>query len=130
MKAWERGFTLVEVLVVLILLALAAALAAPVLLRRHDRAGGGLGGLISTAREIAARRGETIHLRLSASGDWRMEATASSDSGPLASGHVAPFPGLPLTLIISPIGTCGFDARSAAAATAIRLDPMTCEVLD
>ncbi len=122
------GFTLVELVVVLVLLALAATLAAPALRPRSDGALRGLAGLIPGARSAAARRGETMHLRIAASGDWHLEGGASPAGGPVLTGHVEPFRGLPLTLIVSPIGTCGFDARSAAAATAIRLDPLSCEL--
>lgn len=126
----RSGFTLPEILVVLIVLALAAAFAVPALLPKRDRSPTGLASLLQPAREAAASRGETIHLRIMASGDWRMTGAASSDDGPVASGHVDPFPGLPLTLIVSPLGSCGFDAFSTVAAAAIRLDPMACEVLD
>lgn len=85
---------------------------------------------MSQAREAAALRGETIHLRIAASGDWRMEGNASLEDGSIKTGHIEPFSGLPLTLLAFPIGTCGFDARSGAAAAPIRLDPMSCEVVD
>jgi prepilin-type N-terminal cleavage/methylation domain-containing protein len=125
-----RGFTLLEVLVVLVLLALAAALAAPALVPRSDPTARGLGSLIPAAREAAALRGETIYLRVAESGEWRMEGAASREDDPIETGQVDPFRGLPLTLIVSPVGSCGFDARSAAAVAAIRLDPLACEVLD
>lgn len=122
-----RGFTLIEVLVVLVLMGLAAGLVAPALLHtRHQRPA--LGSLISTAREEAARRGEMVYLRVAGSGQWRMEGAASWAAGPFAAGRVEPFPGVPLTLIVSPIGTCAFDVPSAAAARVIKLDPLTCEI--
>jgi prepilin-type N-terminal cleavage/methylation domain-containing protein len=125
-----RGFTLLEVLVVLVLLALAAALAAPALGPRSEPTVRGLESLIPAAREAAALRGETIYLRIAESGEWRMEGAASREDGPIESGQVEPFRGLPLTLIVSPVGSCGFDARSATAAAAFRLDPLACELLD
>ncbi|HEX7942394.1 MAG TPA: type II secretion system protein [Gemmatimonadaceae bacterium] len=122
-----RGFTLIEVLVVLALMGLAAGLVAPALLHaRRQRPT--LGSLIPTAREEAARRGEMVYLRVTGSGQWRMEGAASSAAGPFAAGRVEPFPGVPLTLIVSPIGTCAFDVPSAAAARVIRLDPLTCDI--
>jgi hypothetical protein len=84
--------------------------------------------LISGSRDAAARRGEMVYLRIAESGKWRMEGAASSDAGPLATGRVAPFPGLPLTIIVSPLGSCAFDLRSTQAARSIRLDPLTCKV--
>jgi prepilin-type N-terminal cleavage/methylation domain-containing protein len=123
------GFTLIEMLVVLVLLGMAAALAAPAL-RSLDPPRPALSSLIPGARDAAARRGETVYLRIAKSGEWRMEGAASSDAGPLASGRVDPFPGLPLTIIVSPLGSCAFDLRSTEAARSIRLDPLTCKVDD
>jgi prepilin-type N-terminal cleavage/methylation domain-containing protein len=120
------GFTLIELLVVLVLLGMAAALAAPAL-RSFRPPRPALSSLIPGARDAAARRGETVYLRIGASGKWRMEG-ASSGAGPLATGRVDPFPGLPLTLIVSPLGSCAFDLRSTDAARSIRLDPLTCKV--
>jgi prepilin-type N-terminal cleavage/methylation domain-containing protein len=120
------GFTLVEMLVVLVLLGLAAALAAPTL-GSFRPARPALGSLIPGARDAAARRGETVYLRVAASGEWRLDGAASSGAAPLAAGRVAPFPGLPLTLVVSPLGACAFDLRSTDAARAIPLDPLTCK---
>jgi prepilin-type N-terminal cleavage/methylation domain-containing protein len=129
-RRWLRqsgGFTLVEMLVVLVLLGMAAALAAPAL-RSFSPPRPALSSLIPGSRDAAARRGETVYLRVAASGKWRMEGAASSGAGPLATGQVDPFPGLPLTIIVSPLGSCAFDLRSAQAARTIRLDPLTCKV--
>ena len=124
------GFTLLELVVVLIVLTLAAALAMPALSRRPEPRDGELASLILGSREAAARRGETVHLSVSTTGTWKMEGAGSASEGPIQSGQVDPFPGLPLTLLVSPVGTCGFDARSAKAASVIRLDPMACTLLD
>jgi prepilin-type N-terminal cleavage/methylation domain-containing protein len=121
------GFTLIEMLVVVVLLGVAAALAAPAL-RSFRPARPALGSLISGSRDAAARRGETVYLRIAESGEWRMEGAASSDAGPLATGRVDRFPVLPLTIIVSPLGSCAFDLRSSHAASSIRLDPLTCKV--
>jgi prepilin-type N-terminal cleavage/methylation domain-containing protein len=120
------GFTLVEMLVVLVLLGMAAALAAPAV-RSLRPPRPVLSSLIPNSRDAAARRGETVYLRIMASGKWRMEG-ASSGASPLATGQVDPFPGLPLTIIVSPLGSCAFDLRSTRAARSIRLDPLTCKV--
>lgn len=125
--SWARGFTLMELLVVLVLMGLAAALAAPAFLSKN-RGPSGLESLIPAARELAARRGELIYLRIAASGTWRIEGGTSTDTAAIVSGSVDPFPGLPLTLLVSPLGSCAFDVRSTAAAQAIRLDPLSCEI--
>jgi prepilin-type N-terminal cleavage/methylation domain-containing protein len=119
------GFTLIETLVVLVLLAMAAALVAPTI-RSVLPGGTGLSALVPEARKAAARRGETIYLRIRESGDWRMEGAAST--GPFATGRVDPFPGLPLTLIVSPRGSCAFDPHSSKAARSFRLDSLTCKL--
>jgi prepilin-type N-terminal cleavage/methylation domain-containing protein len=126
----SRGFTLLELVVVLAILALAATLAVPALKRTADHRESELASLILGSREAAARRGETVHLSISASGSWKMEGASSSADGPIQSGQVDPFPGLPLTLIVSPVGSCGFDARSAKVASVIGLDPLACTLLD
>jgi type II secretory pathway pseudopilin PulG len=123
------GFTLLELVVVLVVLMLAAALAAPALVRPPDHRRSGLDALILGAREAAARRGETVRLSIDASGKWRLEGSASTAEAPVQSGEVEPFPGLPFTLIVSPVGSCGFDARSAAADSVVRLEPLTCTLL-
>jgi prepilin-type N-terminal cleavage/methylation domain-containing protein len=121
------GLTLIEMLVVVVLLAMAGALVVPAI-RSVLPARTGLGALVPAARKAASRRGETIYLRIRESGDWRMEGAASTDAGPFATGRVDPFPGLPLTLIVSPRGNCAFDPQSSKAAQSIRLDSLTCKV--
>ena len=125
----STGFTLLELIVVLVVLMLAAALAAPALVGTPDHRATGLDALILGAREAAARRGETVRLSIGASGEWRLEGSASTAKAPIQSGEVEAFPGLPFTLIVSPVGSCGFDARSAAADSVVRLDPLTCTLL-
>ena len=123
----RSGFTLIEMLVVLILMGLATALVVPVLLppSRHDSA---LNALLASAREVAARRGEVVSLHIDATGQWRMVAAANPLGGTFATGSVQPFLTTPVTLIVSPLGSCAFDLRSAAAAAAVPLDPLTCEI--
>lgn len=125
--AHAGGFTLLELLVVLVLMGLAAALVAPALLR-PERSSTGLESLIPTVRQEAARRGETLYLRVAASGEWRLEGATPSRAIRVAAGKVEPFAGVPLTLIVSPLGTCSFDVPSAAAARVIPLDPLSCKV--
>ncbi|HWZ58360.1 MAG TPA: prepilin-type N-terminal cleavage/methylation domain-containing protein [Gemmatimonadaceae bacterium] len=124
----RRGFTLLELLVVLVLMGVAAALVIPVFLSATRTKQPHLDTLIPPARQAAARRGEVIYLHVAASGAWRMDGAASPATAPLAAGHIDPFPGLPLTLLVSPTGTCAFDLRSAAAARVIRLEPFTCTI--
>src|SRR2546422_1065701 len=123
----RSGFTLIELLVVLLLMGLTAALVAPTLLpRRHHESA--FQAVIRSAREIAARRGEVVYVHLDPTGEWRMQGGANPLEGTLASGRVQPLLTAPVTLVVSPLGSCGFDVRSAAAAGAVALDPLTCEI--
>jgi prepilin-type N-terminal cleavage/methylation domain-containing protein len=124
----RRAFTLLELLVVLVLMGVAAAIVVPAFRSATRQPPPRLGQLIPPARDAAARRGEVIYLHVAASGAWRMDGAASPTTTPLAAGRIDAFAGLPLTLVVSPTGTCAFDLRSAAAARVIRLDPFTCTI--
>jgi hypothetical protein len=117
-------------IVVMIVLSLAAGIALPALGRRTEPRGGELPSLILLSQEAAARRGETIHLEIAGSGAWTIQGSASRADGPIRAGQVDSFPGLPLTLIVSPLGSCGFDARSAKSPSEVRLDPLTCTLVE
>ena len=123
----RSGLTLIEILVVLILMGLVAALVAPNLLPRH-RDQSAINALLGSAREVAARRGEVVYVHVDPTGQWRMEAGADPSRGPLATGRVPPFLTASVTLMVWPLGSCAFDLRSAAAASAVALDPLTCEI--
>lgn len=122
-----RGVTLIEMVVVLVLIGLTVALAAPALLRPPP-AESGLRELVTTAREAAIRRGESVHLRIGASGEWRIEGAASATPELLLEGRVDPFLDRPLTVLMSPTGSCALDAPSTASAGNLGLDPLTCEL--
>jgi prepilin-type N-terminal cleavage/methylation domain-containing protein len=123
----RSGFTLLEMLVVVILMGLAAALVAPALLapRQDDSA---LKGPLESAREVAARRGEVVTLRIDPTGQWRMAAGVNPLEGTFATGRMQPFLTASVTLKVSPLGSCAFDLHTAAAASAVPLDPLTCEI--
>ena len=67
------------------------------------------------------RRGEVVSLHVERSGAWQVEGVA-------AGKLTTPLAATPFTLVLSPLGSCAFDVRSDAAARAIKLDPLTCEV--
>src|SRR3989442_1011622 len=107
----RAGFTLIEMLVVLVLMGLAVALVAPALFpARHDESA--LRALLGSARDAAARRGEVVYLRIDVGGRWRMEPVFAT----------------PVTLVVSPLGSCAFDVRSSAAAAVVALEPLTCDL--
>lgn len=119
------GFTLIELLVVLLLLALGAALAAPAFVRSGAPAGGSLDATLHAARANAVRRAETLHLSVSATGHWRLDAP-SDTAAPLATGVARGYSGPAVTLAFSPLGTCGLAAASIPARPALPVDPLTC----
>ncbi len=118
------GFTLVEVLVVLVLVGLLVALTAPALLPPEPEAAP-TAELLRDARRLAARRSETVFLRVAPDGSWSLEGSSSRDAGPLARGRLAELAGPGFTLEVSPLGTCGLDAPSSAAVD-LPVDPLTC----
>ena len=121
-----KGYTLIEVLVVLVVMGLAAALVAPAFLpRRSDP--DGVVGLVRQARTAAIRRAEEISLRIEASGAWRLDAAASLQAGAIATGRISSPPPAAVTLVFSPLGSCSPDVESGAAGQALGLDPLTCE---
>jgi prepilin-type N-terminal cleavage/methylation domain-containing protein len=129
-RSTAAGFTLLEVIVVITVLVLTGVLVAPALLPpRQDDQDAELVRLVRTARMAAARRGETLVLQLSLAGEWTMEGERATDPRDAVAGTLAGYSGPGWTLVVSPIGTCGFDVRSTAAAAAVPLDPMTCELV-
>ena len=129
MRTARSAFTLIELLVVLAIMAIATALVAPAILRpfRDDRAQ--LSAVVENARETAAARGEIIYLQFDPSGEWHTEGGSSPTTAAIARGRIRPLASAPLTLIVSPTGSCAFNVRSiTAAAAAVTLDPLTCEL--
>jgi prepilin-type N-terminal cleavage/methylation domain-containing protein len=125
----RSGFTLVELLVVLVVMGLMVGLVAPAIIPRPEPdERDSLSSAIRFAREAAVRRSEVVYLRIDASGGWSIDGASSSEDGPLASGRIDRYGGGAATLVASPIGTCAFDARSSRAAQVFRLDPLTCEL--
>lgn len=125
----RRGFTLVEVIVVMVLLVLATALVAPAFIFRDDAGDSPLASVVSGVQKLAARRGETLYLNVAEDGSWNVEGAASREAGRLAEGDLGRDYGGPrFTLVVSPLGSCGFDVRSGAAARQIQIEPLTCEV--
>lgn len=130
--------TLLELLVVLLLLGLAASLVAPVLRLPAGRGargdGGGdrsledqaLGRAADAARGLALRRGESLVLAVAADGAWTVRPVVATarDTAPLLAGRAAA--GVPLRVIVSPVGTCVPDPTGAAAGPAVVWDAARC----
>ena len=124
----RAGYTLIEILVVLILMGLAAALVVPSMLPSREEDVPSFTALVKTTRQSAVRRSEVVYLEISASGDWRLDGAASLEEGPFASGRLANYDGPQATLLASPLGSCAFDVLSSEASASISLAPLTCEV--
>lgn len=125
----SSGYTLLELIVVLVLMGLAAALVLPILRPRGPSASA-MQAIVTSARQAAAQRGEIVYVRFEPSGDWHMEGGGSTLEGDFLGGRIRAIAQVPLTLIVSPTGSCAFDVRSAAAgaATVVKLDPLTCQI--
>ena len=129
MRTARRAFTLIELLVVLAIMAIATALVAPAILRPFRDDAAQLSAVVTSAREIAAARGEIIYLQFDPSGEWHTEGGGAQVDATITRGRIRPLSTAPLTLIIAPTGSCSFNVRSiGVAAAAVTLDPLTCEL--
>lgn len=86
------GFTLVEIVVVLVILSIVAAAVAPALLSPPapgaDQAAAEVAKVLGSARRLAVERGEAVSVTLDpATGGWRAAAEPAGDS--LAAGTIA-----------------------------------------
>ena len=123
----RNGYTLIEVIVVLVLIALAAAFVAPAIIVPQDRASP-ITKVIGQARALAIRRAEAVELRIEPSGAWRFDGLASEQTGALGTGTISPPPNAAITLVFSPLGSCAPDVTTASAAASVHVDPLTCEI--
>jgi prepilin-type N-terminal cleavage/methylation domain-containing protein len=124
--ARHLGYTLLEVIVVLLLLAVAATVAAPSLLSPRPDQSSSLRTVVGNAREAAVRRGELLRLRIDRSGSWQVIAVSSPRSKLLMSGRI-PDTGETVDLLFSPLGTCAPTPEALPAQVLAALDPLTCQ---
>ena len=122
----QFGFTLVELIVVLVILALAAAIVAPSLISSRSEASTELSRLVGSAREAAVRRGEAVLLRTDRAGSWKIIAGAPPREEILKSGQLTDAHADRVELVFSPLGTCGPPAE---AAPIVGFDPLICEMV-
>lgn len=124
----SSGYTLIEMLVVLLLLGLTAALAAPSL-RPPASSGTELSRLLERARWIAVERGEVVYLRIDPDGKWRIEAgEAALRQDPIGSGTIGYTAATATTLRITPVGSCAPDVHTAAQGSGVTVRVLSCDV--
>jgi len=124
----RRGFTLVEILVVLILMGLMAGLVAPAVIppRANDDPASRLRGLVRSSSAAAVKRGEVVRLSLRPTGHWELVGMASAPPDVIAGGRLD-ISGVGMTLLFSPLGTCSPDFSSERAVAALGFDPLVCD---
>ena len=137
-KRIRRGFTLLEMGIVLAIMAVSAMLVAPALSRMGQGKPPGVGDdvvkLLADARQIAIDRNETVTLRLDpVSGRYRADTVGVSGSGELGEGTMtlgaqeALVTDLPrLVYVFHPTGATLADTvlvRGAGAAALVWVDP-------
>ena len=118
----KRGYTLIEMIVVLLLLTIAASVVAPsfILPRRDDASS--LRNIVQSGRATAIRRGELVRLHIAGSGEWQLTA----DGTVLSSGRLSDTRGS-ADLLFSPLGSCGTVPEDPMPEALASFDPLTCE---
>ena len=116
------GFTLLEVLVVLILLGVGFGLAVPAFVTPQDGATDGVQRILSTARRAAVRRAEAITVSIGPTGDWTIDngdRAASPETGTLDWE-----PGAQVRVRVSPLGACVLDSNDGS----LLIDAVSCRI--
>lgn len=116
----RRGFTLIEMVIVLAIVGIALALVAPSLILEPRRSS--LATVISDARRAALAKSETVSLSVAENGGWEMAGLQSIAT--IASGKGIPPGAGAFTMNISPLGVCTIDDASDQQRRT--LDPFTC----
>jgi prepilin-type N-terminal cleavage/methylation domain-containing protein len=122
------GYTLLEVLVVLVLLAVAATVVAPSLLApRLARQSSSVLALVGSMRETAVRRGGMVRLRIDRSGDWQAFSGTPADREVLMSGRFSGPGNTAADIVFSPLGSCAPTPESVPPKELAGFDLLTCE---
>jgi prepilin-type N-terminal cleavage/methylation domain-containing protein len=121
------GYTLLEVIVVLVLFAVVATAVAPSLLSLRREQSSALYAVVGNARDAAVRRGEMVRLRVDRSGAWHASAGVTPQGELLMSGRLSDIREA-LDLLFSPLGTCALTPEAIPAQALAAIDPLTCEI--
>ena len=124
----RRGFTLIEVVVVLVLVGLVFGLVTPRFLAPAPAREGGVHRVVEAARRAAIRRAGAVTLSLDAEGGWNVEAAGEPGSAPLLAGRLDSPPPSALRLHVSPLGSCMLVPSEDVAPRAI--DPVRCRLTE
>lgn len=116
------GFTLLEIVVVLVLLGLAAALVTPAF-QSGPAPDEGLRSVLAATRETAVRRAQTLVLQVDDGGSWRI--VAAGDSTALGTGHFTDGT-KGLRIRVNPLGAC----FNEGARSTVGLDAIACAVTE
>jgi prepilin-type N-terminal cleavage/methylation domain-containing protein len=122
---WRTGYTLIEMIMVLIVLTIAAGVVAPSLM--SPAPGSSLKEVVGNARDAAVRRGEMVRLEIDRVGVWQATVGTAGQTELLLSGRVRDASGTTMDLLLSPLGTCGPPPASIPAKSVTAFDPLTCE---
>lgn len=125
------GFTLIELVVVLVVMGLATALVAPALLPPAQERPASLQRVIADVQSSALRRGEPMLLRVDRDGAWSAHGASSDTEERLGAGTLdeEARPPQPFTLRIAPTGSCGLELAGDTTGWRPPLDLLTCQVL-
>lgn len=124
------GFTLVEVVVVLVVVGLGVALVAPSLRSPEREREASLAAVVGHARDLAASRGETLLLEFLPGGRWQVTGEASPASDTVASGVLAGRTArYRFALRVAPFGSCGLPLGTDTTPSDVRVETLTCRVV-
>ena len=122
-----RGFTLLEILVVLILLGVASTLVVPAFpdLPREEKHA--LDEVIDAARGLAVRNASTVTLAFGPDGRWTASQSNGSALSELPGGTIDQTDGPRIRLRISPLGGCSLDGVPPTEPP-FTFDPVRCRL--
>ena len=123
----RKAFTLIELVVVLAVTGLALAIVAPSFVIRPLTPDAAMQEVINSARRTAARRAQTMTLKVGANGAWSL--TAAAERAALASGKLDSPAVRAFRVLVSPLGMCVPENDSVSARSA-PLDPLDCRWRD
>ncbi len=121
----RRGFTIVEVVIVLMLVGIALTLAAPGFVRPVGKSEDSMQQIVDFSRRAALERAQSLLLAVGEGGAWSLTEHGAPDR-PLATGALLS-PSEPLQVTISPVGIC-IPAEDSPSGS-VMIDPVTCSVV-